>query len=217
MSLSCPVLNDIILEEINEIKKIIESISDTPNVSIDSNTIDQLLSEKYCNQEKEIQELQNSLELYKSEQLNNALLNEKIDNINNNIAQIIIKLESNITIVNEKIDEHIINYKKNIANQSTENVVIQQNSSTNKEVPNNILNLQLLENINKNINNLVKRVENLEKRKNYRNNYNRHSSYNYKDQSNNYNHNTNDNVLNSNNSPNGWTKVVNKKKIKRFN
>ena len=215
MSLSCPVLNDIILEEINEIKKIIEGLSDNSNLPLDNSTIDQLLSEKYCNQEKEIEKLQNSLELYKSDQLNNALLNEKIDNINNNISQIINKLENNITIVNEKIDEHIINYKKRDV-QSNNIEKIQENKLVNKEVHSNILNLQLLENINKNINDLTKRVENLEKRKNYRNNYTRHTNYNYKDQSNNYN-NSNNNMPNSNSSPNGWTKVVNKKKFKRVN
>lgn len=251
MSLSCPVLNDIMLEEISKLKNTIYNLESNTDNSINLGTVS-VLSQKYEIQEKEINRIKNTLRIYKSEQLNNAILGEKLDSIIKNTTTLkikdnddrISKLEDIISISNKTINNLLVNLKPNnilaekpnifIDNDMIKNIVyeslnekLQIFEKKIEDLSNNTLKLNIeLNKLNTNIANLDKRIEIVEKKQNYKKTYHRTNHYqNYKDNTNYYNKNydnKNSNMLNTDsNSTNdnkneGWVKVTNRKRNKKF-
>ena len=220
MSLSCPVLNDIILKEINEIKKNIKNLEEikTNNSGID---IDKYLSEKYRIQDNEIEKLKNTVDVYKSESYNFAELNEKVDNIVNCISkndsirlgEKINYLDNKITLISNNLSTLTDKYNKSSDNNNSNiyqnNIDILNNKIT--ELSSTIIKMNIeINKITTNYNNLFKRVEYLEKR-NYKRTYTKNNNYNYysKDQ-------VQKDLELKNNIEDGWTTVTNKKRNKRF-
>ena len=223
MSLSCPVLNDIIIEEINQIKIRIKNLSNNSVENISNND----MSEKYKIFENALKKIQNTLDIYKAEQLNNASLNEKIENILNNINKKdsyenykkISKLENNIEIINNKLDEFIQDYNKQKNNNSLGTISNKDIHILIDTMNSKLLNTNIeINKINTSILNIIKRIEYLERRKNFKNHYNKQNNYKYKESSVNYNKdNTYSNENNDENTTSdGWTKVSHKKRYKKF-
>jgi hypothetical protein len=115
MSLSCPILNDIIIAEINEIKKTISNIStggkDSKNITT-----------KY---DLELENIKNKLDTYRSAQTNNSQLMNKlyklsIDNLANKVNLLIQKNE----LYEIKIDEMVAqNDVLNLKNNNTTDII----------------------------------------------------------------------------------------------
>jgi hypothetical protein len=236
MSLTCPILNDIILEEINNIKQSIITIksNDTTNLNKDLCIIDKYIDSKYEKQEKELEKLKKMLEL---EHLDNALLNEKIDKIansisnNNELNSRIDNLEKKNITINSKLDNilennklyelkivELVNNKINEVNSkirtkatgTVESGII--DFTALKGVVNNLAStiVQInagIKKINNNISDLTYKVNNLEYKKRSFNNKKFTKTYNKSNK-------LYDDPVNNEPLDDGWTKVANKKKNK---
>ena len=238
MSLSCPVLNDIVLEQIAKLTLEVKNIK-TSNCEITN--IDSSSSKEVEQNRQEIDKIKNTLNIYKSEQLNNALLGEKLENVINNLSYDknpqstpkIKELETLVINLEEKINSLVLNLELNSLDKLIEkrlNVLLEIDKSKKKDslyekldqILSNMTKLNIeINKINTNLSDLdrrVKIVENTENNKSpiiYRQpNYSQNNKY-YQKPINKYS--SNENIKSpKNDNTDGWTRVVHKKRGKRF-
>lgn len=134
MSLSYPVLNDIILEEIIELKKTICSLQNKPSNRTDTvcvDSCDEVMVNENC------QKITKLTKMFVDFKLDNSLLNDKLDKIlanfsENSCENKLVQLENNIQLINTKLRGLVTDF----SNKETSRVKVDalNNYSPNSEI-----------------------------------------------------------------------------------